>query len=186
MKVLVAYASGHGSTGAVAERIAKRLRDMRLEAEVRDVDQGPTADMYDAVVLGSAVQGAQWLPQAIQFADRNQVWLAEKPVWLFSVGLHPGARWQRGPFARMIARSAPSFPRQYARTHRVIDHRAFAGVLTPDAARPGEGLLLRLLGARFGDFRDWSAVEGWAEGIADFLLSHKGNAGGAETRKEKE
>ncbi|MFP5346007.1 MAG: flavodoxin domain-containing protein [Actinomycetes bacterium] len=175
MKALVAYASEHGSTGAVAQRIAERLRERGVDADVKDVDEGRTSRAYDAVVLGSAVHGAQWLPQALQFLDRNQEWLADKPLWLFSVGLQPGARRHRGPFARMIAGAAPPVPLPYARAHHVVEHRAFAGVLTPDATRPGEGVLLRLLGARFGDFRDWHAIDGWADGIAGSLLA--GRAG---------
>lgn len=184
MRVLVAYASEHGSTRAVAERIAGRLRDKGLDADVRDVDLGPTTDAYDAAVLGSAVHGAQWLPQALQFLDRNQAWLTGKPLWLFSVGLHPGARRQRGPFARMIARAAPPFPVEYARSHSVVEHRAFAGALTADATRPGERLLLRLLGARFGDFRDWRAVDRWAHGIASALLSPRPDRSDANTNEE--
>jgi len=39
MTVLVAYASAHGSTRAVAERIASRLAEHGLEAECLSVDQ---------------------------------------------------------------------------------------------------------------------------------------------------
>ena len=64
MVVLVAYATDHGSTRGVADRIAGRL-------QLRGV--------------GSAIHGGKWLPEARQFADQNAALLRERPVWLFSV-----------------------------------------------------------------------------------------------------
>jgi menaquinone-dependent protoporphyrinogen oxidase len=62
-KVLVAYASRHGSTRGVAERVAKLLDGPRTQVDVRRVDQvddGIAA--YDAVVFGSAVYDGSWRP----------------------------------------------------------------------------------------------------------------------------
>ena len=39
MTVLVAYASKHGSTQGIAERIAERLRQLGKEAEARPLDE---------------------------------------------------------------------------------------------------------------------------------------------------
>ena len=55
MNVLVGYASMHGSTRGVAERIASRLGERGLGAEVRSFDDVADAAGYDAFVLGSAL-----------------------------------------------------------------------------------------------------------------------------------
>jgi menaquinone-dependent protoporphyrinogen oxidase len=85
MVVLVAYATAHGSTRGIADRIVDRLQSRGVDSLTR-----PAADVHDisryaAVVLGSAIHGGRWLPSARQFADRNAALLRERPVWLFSV-----------------------------------------------------------------------------------------------------
>ena len=55
MVVLVGYATKHGSTRGVAERIAARLREHGLGVDVRALRGTEDAAAYDAVVFGSAV-----------------------------------------------------------------------------------------------------------------------------------
>jgi menaquinone-dependent protoporphyrinogen oxidase len=85
MVILVAYATDHGSTRGVAERIADRLQLYGVDAEARAVAAGLDVSRYAAVVLGSAIHGGKWLPVARQFAEKNAAPLRERPVWLFSV-----------------------------------------------------------------------------------------------------
>jgi hypothetical protein len=67
--VLVAYASAHGSTKGVAERIAARLGLAGARVDVRSVDEVDDLEAYDTVVLGSSVYGQRWIPTATQFCD---------------------------------------------------------------------------------------------------------------------
>jgi menaquinone-dependent protoporphyrinogen oxidase len=85
MVVLVAYATDHGSTRGIAVRIADRLHQDGTDARARAVADVPDVSAYEAVVLGSAVHGGKWLPEARQFAEQNAARLRERPVWLFSV-----------------------------------------------------------------------------------------------------
>ncbi len=41
--------------------------------------------VYKAVVAGSAIQAAQWLPEAMEFIQANQSQLADKPFAAFLV-----------------------------------------------------------------------------------------------------
>ncbi|HAW10057.1 MAG TPA: hypothetical protein DCX12_03090, partial [Chloroflexi bacterium] len=84
--VLVAYASRHGFTQGIADRLATALR-----ASGRTVDERPLASVgdlsgYDAFVIGSAAYVGQWLPPATEFVRRNRDALAARPLWLFSSG----------------------------------------------------------------------------------------------------
>ena len=54
MKVLVAYATRHGATGGIAERIGSTLRQRGLDATVRPAAEVRDVDPYDAFVIGSA------------------------------------------------------------------------------------------------------------------------------------
>ena len=57
MKILVAYASKHGSTKGIAERIAQTLERAGLDATLKPADDAGLVDSYDALVIGSlAVQ----------------------------------------------------------------------------------------------------------------------------------
>ncbi len=86
MTVLVAYASRHGATAGIAERIAEGLRAAGLTAEARSVNDIRDLSPYDAFVVGSAAYMFHWLKKATAFVKRNKAVLAERPVWLFSSG----------------------------------------------------------------------------------------------------
>jgi menaquinone-dependent protoporphyrinogen oxidase len=86
MAVLVAYASKHGSTQEIAERIAEKLRQLGKEAEARPVDAVADPGNYEALVVGSAVYYGSWLKEATEWVRRTQAVLAQRPVWLFSSG----------------------------------------------------------------------------------------------------
>jgi menaquinone-dependent protoporphyrinogen oxidase len=158
MKVLVAYESKHGSTKAIAERIAKTLSTHDLTATARPIDEVVDPGEYDAYVIGSAVYYGGWMKEAVAFVRDHEFWLVDKPVWLFSSG--------------PIGTSRPADPRDMAmlrQTSKPRDHHVFYGALDRDELSIGERLVVGALKAPDGDFRDWSEIERWAEGIAEAL-----------------
>src|SRR5690349_740656 len=86
MSILVTYASKHGATAEIAERIAETLQASSLEVEVRPIDEVEDPAGYDAFVIGSAVYFGSWMKEASGFMQRNRAVLAVRPVWLFSSG----------------------------------------------------------------------------------------------------
>ena len=86
MKVLVAYATRHGATAGIAERVAAALTAAGLSAEARPVEDVRDVQPYDAVVIGGAAYMFHWLKPAVTFARRHHKELAARPVWLFSSG----------------------------------------------------------------------------------------------------
>ena len=85
MVVLVAYASAHGSTRGIAERVATGLESRGIEVALRPVDDVATVEAYDAFVIGSAIHDGKWLPEAVAFTTRQATTLDARPLWLFSV-----------------------------------------------------------------------------------------------------
>ena len=63
MKVLVGYATVHGSTVEVAQRIGDVLTQQGLDVTVADVKTLTHVDGYDAFVLGTAIHAGTWLPE---------------------------------------------------------------------------------------------------------------------------
>jgi menaquinone-dependent protoporphyrinogen oxidase len=145
LRVLVAYASGHGSTTGVAKRLETRLAERGGEVDLRTVEEVEGVGAYDAIVLGSPVYDQSWLPQAVEFVRANGAVLAARPVWLFSVGSF-------GDTNRVIGRLMTREPKQIGELRKAIrprEYRVFAGVidrhqwpfrLTAALPRPGRSL----------------------------------------------
>jgi menaquinone-dependent protoporphyrinogen oxidase len=168
MRVLVVYGSRLGATRGIAERVAVRLGGAGLDVGLASAERIADLRAADAYVIGSGVYGQHWMKKAAELVRRNQSALAAKPVWLFS----------SGPVGRWAETRDPIEPREIAGFGRAIrprDHRTFAGALDR-ATLDGSDLspVERFVTRRFmleGDFRDWPAVEAWADGIARELGS---------------
>jgi menaquinone-dependent protoporphyrinogen oxidase len=167
-RVLVAYASGHGATRGVAERLAERLGEHGSQVEVLPVGQvHDVAGSYDAVVLGSGVYDGSWLPEATAFARRHRGALVGRPVWLFSVGAF-------GNRHRAVGALMKREPRDVAELQDAIqprDYRVFAGVIERERWPLAGRMVFRGLGGSYGDNRDWAEIDAWADGIARALES---------------
>jgi menaquinone-dependent protoporphyrinogen oxidase len=174
MSVLVAYASRHGATRGIAERIVDRLVKRGLDAEALPVKGVRDLDRYDAFVVGSALYMFHWLGEGSSFVRQNQNRLAARPVWLFSSGpLGADKTDAEGKDVREAA-GPKELAELKAATH-ARDHRVFFGAYDPQAKPVGlmERMTRLLPAAReafpSGDFRDWPAIEAFADVIADEL-----------------
>lgn len=162
MRIFVIYASADGSTAEVAGRIAERLRERGYLASNQPAGSVRSLEGVDGVVLGSAVHDRRWLDEATHFADANNRALGERPFWVFSVGMPEALPRAVRKMARVeeraiIARLGGLRPR---------GHRLFSGVVKPSQFPLAGRLFLRLVGGRYGDFRDWPAIDEWATEIA--------------------
>lgn len=166
MRVLVAYATAGGSTREVAERIGARLAAAGHDVEVVAVDAADGVERFGAAVVGSAVHGQAWLPQAMEFVRTNGPALARVPVWAFSVGA-PAALPR--PLRRLGALEEAKLSSELRRHLSVSGERLFSGVLQKRQFTPLSRLIVRLLGGSYGDFRDWEAIDRWAGDIARAL-----------------
>ena len=174
MVILVAYASRHGSTRGIAERIAERLRADGLGAEARPAADVRDASRYDAFVVGGAAYMFHWLKDATRFVEKNRVLLAGRPTWLFSSG--PVGTDTTDKDGRDVLET--TVPREFASLGASIqprDMKVFFGAMDP-AAKPigmAERAMSLMPAAKNalpkGDFRDWPAIDAWADGIAAAL-----------------
>lgn len=158
MAVLIAYASKHGSTQGIAERIAEKLRQLGKQAEARPMDEVSDLGGYQALVIGSAIYYGSWLKEATEWVRRNQAILAQRPVWLFSVG----------PLGTdfMDDEQQPKEKAEFLETIRPRDQRTFFGALDHNRLSFAERMMAKAIRSPEGDFRDWQAIDAWTESIA--------------------
>lgn len=187
MRVLIAYATRHGATGGIAERIAERLRASGLEAEASPASRVADATRYDAFVVGSAAYMFHWLGDATSFVEHNSRLLATRPTWLFSSG--PLGTDLVDKQGRDVLET--SVPKDIARLRKVVGprgERIFFGAMFPDAKPVGIAEhVMRLVPAGrdalpVGDFRDWAAIDAWADEIAAELSPTRATAAAAPVR----
>lgn len=174
MNILVAYATRHGATTGIAERIATTLRAKGLAADARPVTEVRDIEPYEAVVIGGAAYLGHWLKDATAFAKRHREELQQRPVWLFSSG-PLGTELVDGSGHDILAASRPKELAELTRVLRPRGERVFFGAWDPDAPPIGLGeRMIRHLPASkealpAGDFRDWAAIDDWAAEIATEL-----------------
>ena len=169
-KILVAYATRAGSTAGVAEVIGQTLAEGGLQVEVYPMQDVKDLTPYRAVVAGSAIRGAKWLPEAMQFVKTHRVELAQKPFAAFLVCITLSMKNEDYRQAIQV------WLEPVRALVKPVSEGYFAGVLdfsklpvTPNT------LLMRATVASGvwseGDHRDWDAIRAWSNTLAEKFQS---------------
>lgn len=103
---------------------------------------------------------AHWMPAARDFAARLAADLRRRHVWVFSSGL------ATKPAARA---NSPHELLALMQDVGALGHRAFAGRLLSSELAFAERAIIAGARAKEGDHRDFDAVRGWAQDIAEHL-----------------
>ena len=140
------------------------------QVDVLPVQEVKDLSPYRAVVVGSAIQAAQWLPEAMQFVRDHQSELARKPFATFLVCMTLAMK--RGNYRDQVADWLASVRALV----RPVSEGLFAGVLNVRQVRSlGDRLKFRLSVMMDvwseGDHRDWNAIRSWAESLPPRLLA---------------
>ncbi|MFF0156174.1 flavodoxin domain-containing protein [Streptomyces sp. NPDC005263] len=158
--VLVTYGTTNGSTAGIAEAVADVLRKDGLTVEVLPAGSVTSVSPYDAVMVGGGLYAGRWHKDARRFVRRHSGELAKRPVWFFSSGpLDPSASERDIPPVRGVRRAMDRLD--------VRDHVTFGGCLEEGAKGRMAKMILR--SGKGGDFRDFGAIQAWAQSIADAL-----------------
>lgn len=161
MKVLVAVGSKYGSTREIGSAIAKRLDSAGLEVTFSDACDVFGVDFFDAVVVGSAVYNRTWRKDATALVKDHKEALSTMPVWTFSVGME-----------KMVRHEDPELDiTKLVRDIGARDHHYFSGALDFSRLNMGEKALIRALNPPIGDYRDFTEVDEWTDGIVSELVA---------------
>jgi len=176
-RVLVAYATRHGSTHRIATTVCGILRDAGVDADCRSVGEVDSIAPYGAVILGSAMYMDTWQVDAVRLLRRHLDVLAERPLWLFS-----GGPLTDPPAVEAPLPSRPEDLEDLAVAAGARGHVVFGGRPATQAAGTEQaGAETAAEGAGpAGDFRDWDVITEWAQSMVPKLLAAL-PAAGADT-----
>lgn len=154
-KILVAYASKHGTTREVAESIAATLREQHLDVAIEEAAHVRDIALYDALVVGGGLYMGKWHSDAQHLLKRHRHELAGKRLAVFGMGpdsLEPAK----------VAESRKQLDRALAAIPELepIAVTIFGGALKPETWRFPFNKLPAF------DARDWDAIHSWAMDLA--------------------
>lgn len=158
--VLVTYATRFGSTAGIADVIAEELEASGLNTVVVPADRAPSADRFDAVVIGSAIYGARWMDEALDYVERNADALNRVPAAYYQVALSVvggGGAKQRIAAGWLDSASSLAPP---------IAAVTFPGAIDRTKLSGGQRLMAWMSGVEDGDYRDWRSIREWARSLA--------------------
>lgn len=151
-RVLVAFASKHGSTREVAEAIARTLRELGHDVDCESAASVRTLDGYDGAVIGGAIYFGRWHKDAVRFCKRHRSALATRPWAVFGMGPQTlegsavaSSRAELDASLAKIPGAAPDL------------ETIFGGAVDPAKLRFPFSYMPA------GDARDWDAIRAWAE-----------------------
>lgn len=171
-KVLVAYASTHGSTQEVAGAVAATLREHGLTVDLQAARQVRSLEGYGAVVLGAPLYMFHLHKDALHFLVRHQKALSDGlpgdslPVAIFAGGPFASAdgsvdenAWQE--VRKQVDQELAKFP-----WLRPLALEVIGGKFDPANLRLPWSLLPALRNIPPSDLRDWEAIRAWASRLA--------------------
>jgi menaquinone-dependent protoporphyrinogen oxidase len=162
-KILVAYASTHGSTQEVAEIIAATLREHGLTVDLQPARIVRTLADYRAVVLGAPLYMFHLHKDALHFLSRYR-----GPL---TAGL-PLAIFAGGPFAKGDENEWQEVRRQLDQELAKVAWlkpaavEVIGGRFDPDKLHFPWNLIPALKRMPASDLRDWTAIRAWANSLA--------------------
>ena len=167
-KILVTYASRTGTTAGVAEAVGNTLESSGLPVDVLPVSAVQDVTPYRAVVAGSAIQGKQWLPEAMQFVETHQTALRRKPFAAFLVCMTLAMK--KGDYRSEVA----AWMQPIRALAPTVSEGLFAGALDISKVPIWRDRMMFRISVAMGvwsegDHRDADAIRAWAESLPPLL-----------------
>jgi menaquinone-dependent protoporphyrinogen oxidase len=152
--ILLTYATRYGSTQEVAESITTALRESGLEVDLQPMQEVKSLDNYAAVVLGAAIYGTKWHPDAHRFLSQHQETLKQRPVAIFALGPLTSDSSAMQTSRRQLDKDLGKYP-----WLKPVALEVFVGKYDPSKL----GFFERFLPA--SDRRNWEAIRAWANAL---------------------
>jgi menaquinone-dependent protoporphyrinogen oxidase len=168
-KILVTYSSRSGYTAGVATVIGKTLAEHGRQTDVRAMQDVTDLSQYKAVVGGSPIQAGNWLPEAIEFMQKNKGSLINKPFAAFTVCMTLAM-----PNGEKYRHAVADWTQPVRAIVKPLFEGYFAGALDISKIPSFSDRLKFRISVAFGvwkegDHRDWNAIRIWTENLNSLL-----------------
>jgi menaquinone-dependent protoporphyrinogen oxidase len=164
--ILVTFATIHGSTQQVAEKVAATLREQGLAVDLKPAKQVRSLDPYRAVVLGAPLYMFHWHRDALNFLSKHRAALAHKPVAIFALGPINKVEKEFQDARAMLDKELTKFT-----WLAPVAIEVMGGKLEPAEFRFPYNLIPAMNKMPASDIRDWAAIHAWASSLpAKFRL----------------
>ncbi len=164
-KVLVAYASTHGSTEQIAETVAATIRERGLAVDLQAARNVRTLTGYQAVVLGAPIYLFHLHKDALRFLSKYQKELTDSlPIAIFAGGPIEIDKDQWEEIRRQLGQELAKFP-----WLRPIAVEVVGGKFDPTRLHFPWNLIPAMRQTPPSDLRDWDAIRRWSSMLATQL-----------------
>lgn len=155
-RILVAYATKAGTTAEIAARIGETISQKNQTVDVLPISRVKDLSGYSAVVIGSAIRMGSVLPEVKSFVEKNQAVLGQKPFSMFvaCMTLNEDTEANR--------KTVSAYLDPVRALVKPATEGLFAGKMDLGKLPLFEQLLIRMMKAPRGDFRNWEQINAWA------------------------
>ncbi|TDB37932.1 MAG: flavodoxin [Actinobacteria bacterium] len=163
-KVLVVYGTKTGCTSGIAEKIGETLAAGGVTVDVKPAEDKPSPAGYDAIVVGSGIRASSWHGAVKEWVSVNADALKSTPTAFYTACLTMGTNPEKVDEVRaytdpLIAETGVT----------PVALGLFAGMNDPKKFSLPERLIMKMMKAPEGDFRDFEAVAAWTTETAPLL-----------------
>ena len=156
-KILIAYASEAGSTAEIASFINDILLEAGLSSTHTNIKNINSFDEYDVIFIGSPIYMGKWKKEATKFIEKNQKQLNNKKVFYFltciSLTLNDEEK----------LAEVPNFLNYERSLIKPLSEGRFAGVINPKKLSFMQKMIIKMVKAPEGDFRNWEEITQWTK-----------------------
>ncbi len=156
-KILIVYATSSNSTKEVADSIKIYLESYGHKVDVISAkNKKVDITSYSLIIIGSAIQANNPLPEALVFIDSNREQLSTKDVAAFAV-CSTITSCKKSKY-----NNALTYPDKVAHGLKPISKNVFGGNFPSNGKKFDDFMGKLFLGIIPGDFRDWVKIKDWA------------------------
>lgn len=161
-KVLIAYDSKHGSTAIVVGQIADVLCNCGYRVDISRARTVENISPYDAVVVGSPIYWAKFLPGTQIFLKQHEQTLATMPVAVFALSTYADEE------TKIVYQEAKEFfvdkeLEKVPAIQPVGEVGLFGGTFTLQKLFPIEVFSMKLEGYTDVNYLNEAVVAGWSQ-----------------------
>lgn len=154
-QILLAYGTVAGSTGEVAQAIAKEMETSNVVVDVKPVEEVRDIEEYHAVVVGTAVRMFRILGKTKRFLRKHRKALNQVPTAYFLLCLTMGEETPEH------IQKATNYAKPMVNVREPVSLGLFGGCVDHEKLTDFFGKSMKSLPEQ--DHRDWDKIQAWAK-----------------------